>query len=141
MRMKDFNTTGVTLMEILLAAIIFIITVGGIFATLNAVRTPVTQKENALTAAVFGKQVLDTLRANVKPSTFDANCTPPCAGFNLKVGLHQVTMPAGGLNWPSADLASANNYLSYTVTCGDDGTTYPCTPANEAHKVVLNVNW
>ena len=65
MRIKNLNNTAFSLLEILLAAIIFVISIGGIFATLNAVRAPVANKESALTAAVFGKQVLEALRSQV----------------------------------------------------------------------------
>lgn len=140
MRIKNLNNSAFTLLEILLSSIIFVVTVAGLFATLSAVRAPVTTKENALSAAVFGKQVLETLRAQVNAGTFYTACSSTgsngdCKDFSLSVGTHQMSLPAG-LSWPSADVNSANaNLLTYTVTC-----PAPCT-ADSARRVDLAVNW
>lgn len=159
--MKNLNNTAFSLLEVLLASIIFIIAIGGIFATLNAVRTPVTAKTNALTAAVFGKQVLEALRSDVSDAATanfytDSNCSGApivCTDFSLAEGNHYVTsanLPSG-LTWPTV-LQTANTVpckvtsalcLQYTVTCAD-GSTSPCTGgiySSIAHKVVLNINW
>ncbi len=151
MRMKNLNNTAFSLLEILLASIIFIISIGGIFATLNAVRAPVANKENALTAAVFGKQVLETLRSSVNAGTYYAICSlfvsGACVDFSLYLGLHHVTLPPPGqpqLTWPSTDLSQNNTYLTYTVSCAD-GTTTTCSSTGSdpdmARRVDLNINW
>ena len=65
MRITHLRKTAFTLLEVLLASIIFIVSVLGVFSTLSAVRQPVLQKERALTAAVFGQQFLEGLRSQV----------------------------------------------------------------------------
>jgi Tfp pilus assembly protein PilV len=147
MRTKKLNNTGVTLLEILLASIIFVISVAGIFATLSAVRTPVGNKENALAAAVFGKQVLETLRTQVNAgaATYYGICTTTCATnctavLSLCLGAHALNLPASGLSWPTTDLQNANAALNYTVTCADGSAAVACG-ADVARKVVLNIHW
>jgi Tfp pilus assembly protein PilV len=148
MRMKNLNNTAFSLLEILLASIIFIISIGGVFATLNAVRVPVANKENALSAAVFGKQVLEALRSQVSEQAglnFYTNCGTGCTDFSLALGTHNVThttLSAAGLAWPSALIAANNSCdaqgcLIYTVSCADGS----CANAEVAHKVNLNINY
>jgi Tfp pilus assembly protein PilV len=107
--MKNKFNSGVTLLEILLASLIFVVSVAGIFATLNAVRTPVKNKTNALSAAVFGKRVLEALRSSVNNGgtyPFYNACTGglnPCPDFSLSYGIHQIsvaTLSWADLNWP-----------------------------------------
>jgi Tfp pilus assembly protein PilV len=160
MRMRNLNNTAFSLLEILLAAVIFIVSVGGIFATLNAVRTPVANKENALAAAVFGKQVLEALRSQVNAATYYAPCGAvnpdnSCGSFSLFLGSHEIstaTLNSNGLNWPTLpsgqSLGAAQqtlNVLSYTVSCADGSGSYgsssPCTNADIARRVDLNIKW
>ena len=143
-------------MEIILAAIIFIISVGGVFATLNAVRSPVITKESALVAAVFGKQVLEALRSQVNDpqgalATY-YNCSvavAPCPDFSLSQGDHLVSVAklnAAGISWPSVALSNQNlvggvPMLSYTVTCADGVAAHCITNTDVAHMVTLNIKW
>lgn len=156
------NNTAFSLMEILVASIIFIISIGGIFATLNAVRAPVINKESSLSAAVFGKQVLESLRSQVIAGTnvgnFYGTCSSivsgACRDFSLYLGLHQVptsSLPSG-LSWPPA-LVAVNTVcgspaalcLQYTVSCADgiapSGSPPSCSSFNVARRINLNINW
>ena len=114
--------------------------------TLNVVRKPVANRENSLTGALFGKQVLESLRSQVDAGTFYSPCSQImqgasgsyCPDFSLYLGLHQVSLPAQNcdqpnqppclLNWPPSLVVADNNgvfqngnppILAYTVTCGD----------------------
>ena len=123
MRIKDLNNIAFTLLEVLLAAIIFVITISGLFVTLNAMRAPVANKETALTAAVFGKQVLEALRDQVSTASAanyntcsSVNASDgSCADFSLSLqttalAKHEVnhtTLATYGLTWPTS-LASSN---------------------------------
>jgi len=124
MRITNLNNTAFSLLEILLASIIFIISITGVFMTLTAVRKPVADKESALVASVFGKQVLEALRSSVNAGTFYGNCTDnghwiaaangatirnangsACGDFSLYLGWHQVsqaTLSSAGLTWPTS---------------------------------------
>jgi Tfp pilus assembly protein PilV len=149
---KNLNNTAFSLLEILLASIIFIITIGGIFATLNAVRVPVADKESALTAAVFGKQVLEALRSQVSDqasANFYVTCSGTCADFSLALGTHQIsvaTLSSVNLTWPQVLVTGENGnhpngnppVLNYNVSCADGSS---CTNTEVAHKVNLNINY
>jgi Tfp pilus assembly protein PilV len=152
MLMKKLNNTGVTLLEILLASVIFVLSVAGIFATLSFVRASVTNKESSLTAALFGKQVLEKLRSAVNmggANPYYNACTGnanPCPDFSLSLlpaGVHRVpsaNMPAG-LIWPTAlktanTFCDANGCLEYTVSCGDN-----CSNIDAARKVDLIIHY
>jgi len=158
MQIKKLNKTAFTLLEVLLAAIIFIISIGGLFATLNAVRSPVTQKENALSAAITGQQVLNYLRSQVNAQTYYNGCSLPldasnnCPALDLSTGPHLV--PSGiltgvGISWPN-NLSILNaTGLNYTVLCADgsSGAAATCNPApngnganlDQARQVTLNI--
>ena len=142
--MKNLNNTAFSLLEILLSAVIFVISIGGIFATLNAVRTPVASKEYALSAAVFGKQVLEALRNNVNnqsSANFYLVCSGSCTTFDLELGVHSITPLPSGLSWPSANLNTANsNTLAYTVSCSNTGSISTCGDF-VARRVDLNIKW
>ncbi len=144
------NNTAFTLLEILLASVIFVVSVAGVFATLNAVRTPVTTKETAVTVAIFQKQVTEALYTNVDSGKNQQNqnmyygtCTDinnvvqnPCPQFTLTLGEHQVssaTLQQLGITWP-ASLQGVNNIcgaagcLDYCVTCDTGIAPPPCAP-------------
>jgi Tfp pilus assembly protein PilV len=156
MRIKNLNNAAFSLLEVLLASLILIVSIGGIFATLNAVRTPVANRESALTAAVFGKQVLETLRSQVNASKFYGSCSSivagACVDFSLYLGLHQVppaNLPAP-LSWPSAlqtknTVCNPGGCLVYTVSCADGiapgGAPPGCSNADIARRVDLNISW
>src|ERR1039458_2589495 len=116
MRIKNLNNTAFSLLEVLLASIIFVVTIAGVFATLNAVRAPVASRENELAAAVFSKQVLETLRSQTSQNdavshfyTCLNGTAANCADFALSVGTHNVTaatLNGFGLKWPTAALSN-----------------------------------
>ena len=158
MRILTLNKAAFSLLEILLASIIFIISVAGLFATLNGVRAPVINKESELAAAVFSKQVLEALYSQVNADTYNNPCgsnnaNVSCADFSLSVGVHNVALPwpqncgQGAnppcvLNWPSTALSNANliggqPYVAYTVSCGDE----TCVDPNVARRVDINIQW
>lgn len=151
MRCQVDNRVGFTLVEILMAAIIFVISVAGIFATLNAVRVPVANKENQLIATVFGKQVLEALRSQVNNTRFyNTTCSDrgsgECQDFSFYLGRHLVPTSAllsVGLNWPSALSTCNTSGLSYKVSCADGSGSAGqlCSQSNVALRVDLNISW
>ena len=168
MNIMKLNRSAFTLLEVLLASIIFVITIAGVFTTLNTMRTPVADKENSLQAAIFGRQVLEALRSQVDSSSsanyyscsngIAGTTVSPCPDFALSLGVHQVNYVTlsntAGINWPlspaSFITANANcpvdvvhGCLNYTVSCGDgSGTTAPCAGGDDiARKVDLTINW
>ena len=171
MKIKNLNNMAFSLLEVLLAAFIFVVTIGTVFITLDALRRPVVDKESALGAVVFGKQVLESLRSLVNAGTLYSSATYLCQGsgqsitcpdLSLALGTHQYSLVAqppcvsGTLCWPSSTLAAANSCpsvatgcLSYTVSCADGGIPSGDTPPNclnvlgddIARRVDLTINW
>ncbi len=145
MRMTNLHATGFSLLEILMAAIIFTIAVAGVFATLNAVRAPVNNKENELTAASFGKEELEALRTQVSaaPSAnyyTDPNCSNGiCTDFSLSLGTHH-TSGSGQIIFPINYYGNNPNGVTYTVYCANTGSTTICGP-DMARRVDLTVNY
>jgi hypothetical protein len=146
MRIKKTNNSAFTLLEILLASIIFILSIACVFVTLNAVRKPVLTKEYSLQAAVFGNQVLQALSSTVKYGTaantyYDTSCANPCGNFNLSIGHHVVAIGSTGLSWPTGFAAVNASGVDYTVSCADGTSGATCTNNhNVAHAVALNIN-
>jgi len=151
MRDIRLKNSAFTLLEVLIASIIFIIAVAGVFATLSYVREPVVDKQYQLTATVFGNQVLEYLRSQVNggvAATFYSE-TCPCTDLSLGLGTHLVpssNFPTG-ISWPQSlcPLGVLNcPTLSYTVTCAD-GTTTSCSSTGAtpdiARQVSLTINW
>jgi len=154
MRINNLNNRAFSLLEVLLASIIFVISITGVFITLTALRKPVADKENALAAAILGKQVLEALRSSVNAGTFySTNCFSPCSNFDLSLGTHLVTPLPSGLSWPASFTnpgPNPNNGLYYTVTCSVANTQNNANPPDcvdasghndIARQVNLSINW
>lgn len=163
MSIRKLNNTAFSLLEILLASVIFIVSIGGIFVTLSAVRRPVADKESALSAAIFGKQVLESLRSQVNASTYYGNCSAmnangACVDFSLYLGKHQVPHGTLPLSWPinleepNTNMNAITNCdtsvacLVYTVSCADSTADFTsCTTGGSnpdmARRVDLSINW
>jgi len=159
-KIKILNHNAVSLIEVLLSAVIFVIAVAGIFYTMTSVRYPVTNGETSLSAAIFGKQILESLNSQEGAGAnayYVQSCTSPnadasCGDFSLYMGLHEVSSSTlstvTGLSWPTT-LTSSNTCgaispcLSYNVTCGDGNNSTPpnCSSASVAKRVDLNINW
>ena len=65
---KYMNKKGFSLIEVILASLIFALSVAGFYAALGSVRTPVQQTDRSLIAAQYGKEVLEDLRKDVGAS-------------------------------------------------------------------------
>lgn len=131
MRLTNLNKRAFTLLEILLASIIFIISIGGIYATLSAVRKPVVQKERALTAAILGKQLLESLRSQVDARNIQGPIGAGVWTGNLAIGSH--TLP------PQSDLQGVQYNMAYTVICADGTAT--CDQNDTPRAVTLNITF
>jgi Tfp pilus assembly protein PilV len=128
MQITNLTKSAFTLLEVLLASVIFVISVAGVFATLSAVRQPVLQKERSLTAAVFGQQELEILRSQVNANNIDPATGNYIAGNPLAVGSHALA--------PVFDQNGTKYTISYTVSCAVAGC-----PAGGAMMVNLTVTF
>jgi len=137
MQITNLTKRAFTLLEVLLAAVIFVVSVAGIFATLSAVRVPVHQKERALTAAVFGQQVLEGLRSQVSASQIN-NVSPVCYNYT-----NQLIF---GGPWPAGTQKDQNGTtysMNYTVSCASPGGGCPAgsCPVDTAMMVTLIITF
>lgn len=93
--MRHLNPkNGVTLIEGLMAAIIFAIAAAAIFNTLNSIRKPAIQNEQATKAALVLSNYLDDLRAKI--SANDIASGAGVYGNQLNPGLNQGPWPLEG---------------------------------------------
>jgi Tfp pilus assembly protein PilV len=145
MRIKNLNNTAFSLIEILMAAIIFVVTVAGVFATLSAVRAPIATKEQELATVLFEKQALEDLRFQVTSEgrgyfyfcqSFFATFyygNPlndfyyGCEGFNLDPGPHTVPLVLlpGDLQTSVNNLPPAVLTANSSAPCGTDNSGNP----------------
>jgi len=59
---------GFTMVEVVVAAVIFALAAAGIFATISAMQQPAVESEEEIKAAFMAKRVLDEFRNNVDAS-------------------------------------------------------------------------
>jgi prepilin-type N-terminal cleavage/methylation domain-containing protein len=99
------NNRGFTLVEVVVAAVIFSASIVGVFTTVSSFRTPLETSTKKLRAAQLSRKVLEGLRQGV---WFNHPNPDP-----LSVGVHG----------PAADADFPGYSYSYTVT--DGGGTVP----------------
>ncbi|MBF0510937.1 MAG: hypothetical protein HQL13_01270 [Candidatus Omnitrophica bacterium] len=152
------NNNAFSLLEVLLASIVLVIAVAGVFATLHSVRVKVTNKETALAASAMGCKVLDSLlyaQDNTYVSKYGLKCSdvPSCGAFEIAtLGTHRIdntTLIHNGLSWPGfpSGWDTENKScqpapcLVYTVQCAP-GTDQIGAPGIDCpHQVILHINW
>ena len=119
--------TGFTMVEVLVATVVFIIAALGIMSTYAAIRTPSTKTDHKLVAALYGEELLASLRNEVDANTWAL--TQGAGGrFDCTNGVtYSGTKSVGGITY---------NY-TYTVTCPSGN------PANtdDPRSVNLQVTW
>ena len=110
------NRSGFSVVEVIVAAVIFGIAAAGIFATISALREPAEQSDDRVAAAYAGKEILEELRGQIDASTWNTG--------NISLGTHTG----------SKTLNVTYNY-TYTVSEVDPGN--PLSP----RKVNLDINY
>lgn len=105
---------GFTLVEVVVAAVIFTIAVTGVFASLASLKKPVVTNDKALEAAYCGQQFLEGLRAAVDARDWSTGKLAPAVGVT---GSPCVI-----------------NGTTYTVT-------YTITAVGNARKATVTVSW
>ena len=112
------NKKGFTLVEAVVAALVFAAVAVGIFATTSALKTPAVRTDKKLIAAFYAKQILEDLRAKVDQRDWDTG--PLRVGFTTT---QTITNPTNNVTYT----------LTYVVTS--------MLPASNARKVVVTVAW
>lgn len=106
------NTQGFSLLEALVAAVVFVIATTGLFSVFTTQRQSLDRSSRRLQAANFAKEVLEDLRAKVDQSNWDTG--------DMQIGNHSIT--------------SADGRYTADYVVSEDATT-------KVRKVDLTVTW
>jgi len=99
-----------------IAAIVFVIAMTGVLATIGNIKKPSARTDRSLTAAYVGQEVLEAMRTNVDAGTWDDPSSP------LSLGVHNGSKPVDGVTY------------TYSYTVAQD-------PVSKARQVTVTVNW
>ena len=111
MNLSFYSRRAFTMVEVIVAALLFAVSAAGIFATISYT-TSTTISDNRIKAGLYSKRVLDSLTKSVASNTWDTS--------SLSVGNH---------TWPSD-----SDFPGYNAS-------YVVTDAGGARKVQVNVVW
>ncbi len=95
---KKLNQNGVSLVEIIIAALIFTIAATGLLTTFASQRETSQRSQRKVQAAYYGRQVLEELRSKVDQRNWDSG--------DLSEGVH--TLSSGQYNATYTVTATAN---------------------------------
>ena len=115
------NLDGFSLVEAIVASLIFATVVVGVFATMSSFKKPSVASDKKLMAAFYGKQILEDLRAHVDQRDWDTGLLASNPALN----------PHGPFSQFSPTYNMTFNYW-YTVT--EDYVGGP-------RQVSLNITW
>lgn len=116
MRRPRLRRGGFSITEAVIAAVVFVIAVTGVLATIGNIKKSSARTDRSLTAAYVGQQVLEAMRANVDAGTWNNPASP------LSLGVHNGSKPVNGVTY------------TYTYTVAQD-------PVSKARRVTITVNW
>lgn len=126
MRIQTKKYQGFSLVEVVVAAVIFIIAAMGIFGVFSMSQNLSTVSEKEIIAANYGRQLLEDLRANVDQRTWAAGTWP-------------LTCDSTWRSWPTAP----TTWDAFSNLSGN--ATYNCVENEDGivglRKVTLNVSW
>jgi len=109
---------GFTLVEIVIAAIIFSLVSIGLYATISALSGPAELSTKETTAAFLGKEALERLRLAVNAEVWD-DSSP--ATNPLAPGPHATSVPVDGVTYTiqydvSDDASAGGRFVNLNVT-------------------------
>ncbi len=100
---KRNDQSAFTIVEVLVSSVIFAIAAVGVFASIAAIRSPSMVSERKLTAAYYGRQILDDLRTKVDGRNWVSATSTWNGGSDLAVGTHSLgTTTINGTAYTSA---------------------------------------
>jgi type II secretory pathway pseudopilin PulG len=73
---KNNKKTGFTMVEVVVAALVFSLAVAGIFATIASLTNPAEESKEEVAAAFLGKQIFEKWREEVDQGTWDTSNNP-----------------------------------------------------------------
>ena len=120
--LKKFGKScGFSLVEVTVAALIFVIAAVGIISTVAVLRTPSRSYETGIPAAYYGQNILDNLRSSVDQRTW---ANPDLAVNPLAPGNHTIA---------PVTIANTTYNAVYTVD--------PDDPTLKGRRVRLTISW
>jgi len=114
---KRFNSKGFSLVEVVVASVVFAISAAGTIAMISSLNKPAHETSDAVTASLVGKQILEEFRKEVDMATWDE------VDGKLAVGDHTL-----------ADIVIDGQTYTPTYTVVEDAST-------RARRVDLHVDW
>ena len=114
---KQNSQKGFTMVEAVVAALVFAAVVVGIFSTTAALKKPAVVSDKKLTAAYYGKQILEDLRSKVDQRDWNSG--------QLNLGVHGPVT----INNPTYNVTYSVTYTVNTI------------PGSSARQVFLKVQW
>ena len=69
--LKLVKKTGFSIVEVIIATVIFSIVAAGLFATISSLNQPAQESQEAVTAVLIAKQILEELYTEVNATTWD----------------------------------------------------------------------
>ena len=130
-RIAPRNDSGFSLVEVIVASLIFATVVVGIFATTSAMKKPTVDSDKKLMAAFYGKQILEDLRVRVDQRDWDkcTPATPALSGSLTVIGACNPHVPITIFN-PTYNTTFTFTYIVTDVPGGSG-----------ARDVALTVTW
>ncbi|MBF0490478.1 MAG: hypothetical protein HQL15_07660 [Candidatus Omnitrophica bacterium] len=126
MKRHAFNNIGTSLLEILLAAVIFVTAITGFYATMANIRKMPDDANKMLISTSIGANILEDMRSQVDDSDYST-----CSTGNLAFGSHQNTTLFNGVTYT----------YKWTVSCGNTEQANTFADCTAARKVDISVSW
>jgi len=117
------NKSGFTLIEIIVACVVFALTIAGLLSVLVAGTKHIVHTRERITSAELGKLFIDPLQVDVRQDTWNANA--------LSVSAIPVALPSEVVN---------NRTFSATYTVKDSSSD-PTLIGTDLRKVITIVTW
>ncbi len=122
MKLKQLNKSGLSLIEIVLAAVLFSFSVAGFYTALQYSQSMQLANKKAVAAARYAQLASETIKSGIASDTWD--------GANFAMGVtHQ-----GGTYSDTETYATYN--VTYTVECEDT----PCLTTSP-RKLIFNTSY
>ena len=124
------NKTGFTITEVIVASLIFVLVIIGVFSTISSLSEPSEESTREVTAALIGKQILENLRLAVDARFWDSGDS---------YSLSPTGGPLSDGVYPLDEVII--NYGSYNETYFPTYQVIDDPYGSQARQVTVNVTW
>lgn len=131
---KRLNKRGSSLIEVIVAGSVFVLSIAGFYTAMNAARKPVEDSQKSMVASRLAKEILESMRVDVTGTLW----ADPNATWSLKLG-----------TWNVPGYPKTVDGIAYTATYTvEEDLTNPTGGAprtagdlNNPRKVSVSVTW